>query len=96
MGVSGVLINNFFVHLKKIPMPSANNFLTKFFTNKGSFSSFFNKACSSITGSASAKSKYTASPVLFTPNPASQRSFAALEATSRGTKLQKQGIGALK
>ena len=37
------------------------------------------------------KSKKTASPVLFTPKPASQRSLAALEATSLGTKLPKAG-----
>ena len=30
-------------------------------------------------------------PVLFTPNPASQRSLAAREATSRGTRLPNAG-----
>tara|TARA_A100000164_G_C21777493_1_gene709317 strand:+ start:779 stop:937 length:159 start_codon:yes stop_codon:yes gene_type:complete len=40
---------------------------------------------------ADAKSKYTASPVLLTPNPASQRSLAALEATSLGTKFPNAG-----
>ena len=38
-----------------------------------------------------AKSKKTASPVLFIPNPESHLSFAALEATSRGTKFPKAG-----
>lgn len=39
----------------------------------------------------SEKSRNTASPVLFTPNPLSQRSFAAREATSRGTRFPNAG-----
>lgn len=37
------------------------------------------------------KSRNTAKPVLFTPKPLSQRSFAAREATSRGTRFPKAG-----
>ena len=40
---------------------------------------------------ADAKSKYTASPVSFTPKPASHLSFAALDATSLGTKFPNAG-----
>jgi succinate dehydrogenase / fumarate reductase flavoprotein subunit len=40
---------------------------------------------------ASSKSKYTAKPVPPTPNPSSHLSFAALEATSLGTRLPKAG-----
>ena len=38
------------------------------------------------------KSRKTASPVLFTPNPESHLSLAALDATSLGTKFPNAGI----
>ena len=44
-----------------------------------------------ICSNAEAKSRNTASPVALTPNPSSQRSFAARDATSRGTKLPNAG-----
>ena len=45
----------------------------------------------SISNYAEAKSKYTASPVLLTPKPASHLSLAALDATSLGTKFPNAG-----
>lgn len=40
---------------------------------------------------ASAKSEYTARPLVPTPRPSSQTSLALREATSRGTRLPKLG-----